>query len=251
MRQELELAKAEVKQEATTAGKAAGMLGAAGFAGYMTLLFASIALWWALANGMDEGWAALIVAVLWGIAAAVLAIIGKKRMASVRAQAGAHRADIEGSSRRPQGPLRGRHEQLPERDDRPVHSQRRPRGHPARHRGDQGRPEPRRRRPDREGQPGPGGGATSRPGQGRDGLGEGEGDGQSTSDDGGAIGSATDKASSVDLDRRRRRDLGADRGSAEDPGQPVGRRPHRLRCGLVDLLAAPREREGEAGGSPR
>ena len=35
MRQELELAKAEVKQEATTAGKAAGMLGAAGFAGYM------------------------------------------------------------------------------------------------------------------------------------------------------------------------------------------------------------------------
>ena len=83
MRQELELAKAEVKQEATTAGKAAGMLGAAGFAGYMTLLFASIALWWALANGMDEGWAALIVAVLWGIAAAVLAVVGKKRMASV------------------------------------------------------------------------------------------------------------------------------------------------------------------------
>ena len=84
MRQELELAKAEVKQEATTAGKAAGMLGAAGFAGYMTLLFASIALWWALANGMDEGWAALIVAVIWGIAAAVLAITGKKRMSSVR-----------------------------------------------------------------------------------------------------------------------------------------------------------------------
>ena len=83
MRQELELAKAEIKHEATTAGKAAGMLGAAGFAGYMTLLFASIALWWALANGMDEGWAALIVAVLWGIAAAVLAVVGKKRMASV------------------------------------------------------------------------------------------------------------------------------------------------------------------------
>ena len=83
MRQELELAKAEVKQEAATAGKAAGMLGAAGFAGYMTLLFASIALWWALANGMDEGWAALIVAVIWGVAAAVLAVVGKKRMASV------------------------------------------------------------------------------------------------------------------------------------------------------------------------
>jgi hypothetical protein len=83
MRQELELAKAEVKQEATTAGKAAGMLGAAGFAGYMTLLFASIALWWALANGMDEGWAALIVAVLWGIAAAVLGVVGKKKINTV------------------------------------------------------------------------------------------------------------------------------------------------------------------------
>jgi hypothetical protein len=35
------------------------MLGVAGFAGYMTLLFAAIALWWALANVMDQGWAAL------------------------------------------------------------------------------------------------------------------------------------------------------------------------------------------------
>ena len=80
MRQELELAKAELKQEATSAGKAAGMLGGAGFAGYMTVLFLSIALWWALANGMDEGWAALIVAVLWAIVAAVLAVVGRARM---------------------------------------------------------------------------------------------------------------------------------------------------------------------------
>jgi hypothetical protein len=80
MRQELELAKAELKQEAVSAGKAAGMLGAAGFAGYMVVLFLSIALWWALANGMDEGWAALIVAVLWAVVAAVLAVVGRARM---------------------------------------------------------------------------------------------------------------------------------------------------------------------------
>jgi uncharacterized membrane protein YqjE len=80
MRQELELAKAELKQEATSAGKAAGMLGAAGFAGYMVVLFLSIALWWALANGMDEGWAALIVAVLWTVVASVLAVVGRARM---------------------------------------------------------------------------------------------------------------------------------------------------------------------------
>lgn len=83
MRQELDLAKAEMKQEATKTGKAAGMLGAAGFAGYMTLLFLSMALWWALANGMDEGWAALIVAAIWGVTAAVLAATGKSRFRQV------------------------------------------------------------------------------------------------------------------------------------------------------------------------
>ena len=41
MRQELELAKAEVKHEATKSGKALGMLGGAGFAGYMVALFLS------------------------------------------------------------------------------------------------------------------------------------------------------------------------------------------------------------------
>jgi len=83
MRQELDLAKAELKQEASKTGKAAGMLGGAGFAGYMVALFLSIALWWALANGMDEGWAALIVAAIWAVVAAVLFSIGRKRMRDV------------------------------------------------------------------------------------------------------------------------------------------------------------------------
>ena len=83
MRQELELAKAELKHEATKSGKAAGMLGGAGFAGYMVALFLSIALWWALANVMDEGWAALIVAVLWAVIGAVLATVGRKKLRAV------------------------------------------------------------------------------------------------------------------------------------------------------------------------
>jgi hypothetical protein len=83
MRQELELAKAEVKQEAVKTGKAAGMLGGAGFAGYMTLLFASIALWWGLANVMDQGWAALIVAGLWALIGAVLFVVGRRRLRQV------------------------------------------------------------------------------------------------------------------------------------------------------------------------
>ncbi|GAA2404073.1 phage holin family protein [Streptomyces glaucosporus] len=83
LRQEIELAKAEVREEATKAGKAAGMYGGAGFAGYMTALFASLALVFALANVMDWGWAALIVTVLWAVPALVLYMKGRSRMREV------------------------------------------------------------------------------------------------------------------------------------------------------------------------
>jgi hypothetical protein len=83
MRQELELAKVEVKAEATKAATGAGMFGAAGFAGYMVLMFLSFALWWALENLMDAGLAALIVAVLWGIVGAVAFVMGKKKFQQV------------------------------------------------------------------------------------------------------------------------------------------------------------------------
>ncbi|HEV8220494.1 MAG TPA: phage holin family protein [Streptosporangiaceae bacterium] len=79
MRQELDLAKAEVKEEAIKSGKAAGMYGAAGFAGYMVLLFASIAGWWGLANVMDEGWAALIVTGVWAVIGAVAYSAGRRQ----------------------------------------------------------------------------------------------------------------------------------------------------------------------------
>jgi Putative Actinobacterial Holin-X, holin superfamily III len=83
MRQELALAKAEVKEEAAKAGKAAGMLGAAGFAGYMVLLFASIAAWWGLAEVMAKGWAALVVTAVWAVIGAVLFMAGRRRMREV------------------------------------------------------------------------------------------------------------------------------------------------------------------------
>ncbi len=84
MQQEVALAKAEATQSAKRAGKGAGMLGGAGLAGYFTVLFLSIALWWALGVHIGHGWAALIVAVLWGIVAAVLAARGRKELAEVR-----------------------------------------------------------------------------------------------------------------------------------------------------------------------
>ena len=78
MRQELALAKAELQTEAKKAGKGAAMMSGAGFAGYMVLLFLSFALWWALANVMDQGLAALIVAVLWAVVGAVLFASGRR-----------------------------------------------------------------------------------------------------------------------------------------------------------------------------
>ena len=82
-RQEVALAKAEVKAEASKAGKAAGMLGAAGFAGYLTVVLLSFALVFALGNVMDLGWAALIVAVIWAIVGAVLYANGRKKLKDV------------------------------------------------------------------------------------------------------------------------------------------------------------------------
>lgn len=83
MRQELELAKAEIRQEAAKAGKATGMLAAAGFAGYLTTVLLSLALVFALGAVMPLGWAALIVAALWGIAGAVLYSTGRAKLRTV------------------------------------------------------------------------------------------------------------------------------------------------------------------------
>jgi len=83
MRLELELAKAEIKQEATKAGKGAGMLGGAGFAGYLAVLFLSLALMFLLHTFLPYGWAALIVAVLWGIVGAVLYSRGRAQLKAV------------------------------------------------------------------------------------------------------------------------------------------------------------------------
>jgi lipopolysaccharide export LptBFGC system permease protein LptF len=82
-RQELALAKAELRTEALKSGKAAGMLGGAGFAAYMALLLGSFTVVYALANVMDAGWSALLVTVVWAIVAAVLYVLGRARMREV------------------------------------------------------------------------------------------------------------------------------------------------------------------------
>jgi hypothetical protein len=85
MRKELELAKAELSESAKRAGKGAGLLGGAGYAGLMAVFFLSVALWWGLGDLIDSlGWSAVIVAVLWGIIAAILYAVGRKRLKTVQ-----------------------------------------------------------------------------------------------------------------------------------------------------------------------
>ncbi|WP_411557706.1 phage holin family protein [Plantibacter sp. MPB07] len=84
MRQEVELAKAEVRQSAKRAGTGAGLMGGAGYAALMTVFFLSIALWWALGTLVGNGWSALIVAGVWAIIATILFVVGRSAMQQVK-----------------------------------------------------------------------------------------------------------------------------------------------------------------------
>jgi Putative Actinobacterial Holin-X, holin superfamily III len=83
MRQEVELAKAELRQSATRAGKGAGLLAGAGVSGHMVLLFASVAAWWAIGDATGHGWSALIVAAIWLMIAATLGLMGRRQISAV------------------------------------------------------------------------------------------------------------------------------------------------------------------------
>ena len=79
LRQEVELAKAEVRESATRAGRAAGQFGGAALAGWMALLFLSVAVWEWLSGAIDNrGWAAVIVMAVWAIVAAILTASGRR-----------------------------------------------------------------------------------------------------------------------------------------------------------------------------
>ncbi|HWU47137.1 MAG TPA: phage holin family protein [Humibacter sp.] len=84
MRQEVELAKAELRESAARAGKGAGMLGGAGYAGMMTVLFLSIAAWWGLGYLIGNAWSGLIIAVIWAIIGLILFVVGRSAVKSVK-----------------------------------------------------------------------------------------------------------------------------------------------------------------------
>jgi uncharacterized membrane protein YqjE len=80
VRQELKLAQVEMTEKGKKAGVGVGMFGGAGVVGLLALGALTTCLIAALATGMEVWIAALIVTVLYGAAAGVLALQGKSRV---------------------------------------------------------------------------------------------------------------------------------------------------------------------------
>ena len=80
IRQEIELAKAELRQKGKAAGIGAGMFGAAGLIALFAVGALTACLISALATAMDTWLAALIVAVVYLAVAGVAALLGKGKV---------------------------------------------------------------------------------------------------------------------------------------------------------------------------
>jgi uncharacterized membrane protein YqjE len=80
MRDEVELAKVEIKEEAKTLGRASALLAGAGLLAYLALGLVCIAAAWGLAEVLPPGVAFLIVGVVVGVAAAITYAKGRKNL---------------------------------------------------------------------------------------------------------------------------------------------------------------------------
>jgi MFS family permease len=83
VRQEIDLAKAELSQKATTAGKGAGLISGAAVVGLLAAGSLTACVILALGEAIPDWLAALIVAVVLGAIAGVLALQGRNRMRAV------------------------------------------------------------------------------------------------------------------------------------------------------------------------
>ena len=80
VKQEIDLAKAEMSEKGKQAGLGAGMFGGAGVSGLLALIFLSLAATAGLDTGMPTWLAALAVGVVWAVVAGVLALQGRSRL---------------------------------------------------------------------------------------------------------------------------------------------------------------------------
>jgi hypothetical protein len=84
LRQEVALAKAEVRESGARAGKGIGLLVGAGVAGLLLLVFVSVSAWWGLGQYIENQWSALVVAAVWAVIALILFLVGRRELQRVR-----------------------------------------------------------------------------------------------------------------------------------------------------------------------
>lgn len=92
---QIEIAKLEVKEEVTKAAKGAGFVTSGAFAAVVAVFMLSAAAAWAIAVPLNQWVGFLIVGALWAIAAAILGLVGKKKLGSVNTVPEKTKAEIE------------------------------------------------------------------------------------------------------------------------------------------------------------
>ena len=80
---EMRLMSLEVREEAKQAARASSLLIGASLAAFLTVLLLTFAAAWGLAEVVPEGVAFLIVAIVVGIAATVLGLVGREQLRSM------------------------------------------------------------------------------------------------------------------------------------------------------------------------
>ena len=84
LQQEIALAKAELRQTGTRAGKGIGLFVGAGVAGLLLLVFISVSAWWGLGQYIENQWSALVVAAVWAVVALILFLLGRAELKRIQ-----------------------------------------------------------------------------------------------------------------------------------------------------------------------
>ena len=83
VRQELQLAKVQLRSEAASAAKGSTALAVAALGALLTLVFGTSAAAWALAQLVATGWAFLIVTIFWLLVTPLAAAVGMRKLRQV------------------------------------------------------------------------------------------------------------------------------------------------------------------------
>ena len=84
LQQEIALAKAELRQTGTRAGKGIGLFVGAGVAGLLLLAFISVSAWWGLGRYIENQWSALVVAAVWAVVVLILFLLGRTELRRIQ-----------------------------------------------------------------------------------------------------------------------------------------------------------------------